>query len=424
MSKDKDELVIENAILQHAYNLLATEVPKEYALQLLEWEKYINRVVDAQIKALQNHQDVLTKILNEQQKAAQQNAAMCMFALSLIAGPALSWLSGTIQYKWYPQLRSQPKLAHTYFYVEGRKNPAKSIRMEYTADEYNKVAAKIFGDASADIIQNVGIDVFLTKGVEKITRQVDAYKKVDMPAANAAADQLDSYRTSIVNAFKDEQAATVETIGKFASKLISDSTIRQNFGAAVLAKLDREQPQLKNASLRERQEAGKKVVEEIVDKFRNHWADQWFYYGHNPPLTSTTEISRRIEREIWAMWILQQKFQIKLRAMHSTNDGITLSYYGQDAEGSDKIVFHSLIIKRLIDLGVVLPQTPKQFSELNDRNWNNFTKERPRILIKGGLDTQDELKEVEDWANNHPLEFLHGNFNSEIRMLPSIVNIH
>lgn len=423
-----NELVLENAIVQHAYDLFGTEVIKEYRYQIIEWQKYINQVVDAEREALKNHQNTLKEVINAEKEAKQAGAMYAMLALSLLSGPALSWIGGTIQYKLYPALRSEPRLAHTYFYMEKRKNRAKSVRMEYTAEEHNKVAAKIFGDASVNITQLVGVDYLANKIQTKARENGNSFDQVaslSMIPQNAKSDTLyQSLKTNFENALADEQLKTEMTISDFALELKANPRLGPNFGKAVLEKMYREQPNTKQESQALRQQRAYQAVIKIVDAFRNKWADDWFYYGNNPPRVSTYEMSRKIEREIWAMWLLDQAFKTVVYSEVSFQGEVESEIEYEQLEGRDQIPLATPILNRLIELGVVFPQTATQLKQLNDRNLGKPKKEKPDVFISKSIDTPQELIELENWAKNHPIELLSGVFDSEIRMLPSVIDIH
>ncbi len=167
-----------------------------------------------------------------------------------------------------------------------------------------------------------------------------------------------------------------------------------------------------------------KFVEKIVDEQREKWAKEWLYYGNNPPNASTYEMSRKIEREIWAMWILDQDFNLYSKQMGGFQGEVDGTWEQPIVEGRDRMPFHKLIVEKLIELGVVIPQTSRQFDALNHRNWGNPNKERPNVLIEGQLDDDNELSEIQNWAKNHQPETLAGAFGTQVRMLPSIIDVH
>ena len=105
-----------------------------------------------------------------------------------------------------------------------------------------------------------------------------------------------------------ENALLTETTIKTISNLALDVRRSPEFGKNLLKKLYQQKPQLKKMKDPEIQQAANALIETIVDEGRAKWAQDWFYYGHDPATTSTQEMSQKLEREIWGLWILDMGF--------------------------------------------------------------------------------------------------------------------
>lgn len=119
-----DEVIVENAIREYAKGLFEDDVIGEYECQILEWEIFLNNVIDAERLALKNHEDTLKKVLNEQQQQDQLGAMFAMMALSLAAGPALSWITGAIETRIFPKYFSMSQRTSQQILLE-HKNKTK-----------------------------------------------------------------------------------------------------------------------------------------------------------------------------------------------------------------------------------------------------------------------------------------------------------
>jgi hypothetical protein len=426
--KMSKQLIWENAVSDYAHDLLAIHVVREYEYQIGEWQKYINRVLDAEKIALENHQSVVTKVINKKQEQDQKSAMFANLALSLLGGAALSWISGVIQYKLYPKIASTPTLKETHIYLErrGKVDSGNVFLMSRSEKEHNKVTAKIFGDAAAGAVQATGVGRFFADVINKIPKRAEGKSYQELIAVaqikdNAKSDDLyHSLKTRLENALIDEKTRTVKTISDLALAIKRDT----NWGKEVLGHLYKTQPNLKQTNDVGHRLALNKHTEDLIDYWRGEWAKEALYYGRNPPVTSTYEMSRRLEREIWAMWILDMNFS--LVGYNNTSYAGEVISGGIDyfVIGRDGISFDSLILDRLIELGVIMPQTKQQFEALNNRNWGNPNKEKPEIIIRKEVDTGSEIDEINGWAAKHPPEMLSGNVDSLPRTLPSIINVH
>jgi hypothetical protein len=151
------------------------------------------------------------------------------------------------------------------------------------------------------------------------------------------------------------------------------------FGGAVLREAERRfgRPGMDD---QEREMAGRKYLDEFFDKIRRYGYDNWFYYG-NDPETHNAWLSKRIEKIIWQIWILDQNFKI----LWSRGDVGGTNYW---AGGKDDITLDQDILDYIVnDLGV---------TELYDVYWEVYSQFSSR-----DIEDADTLAKVKDWAKNH-----------------------
>src|SRR5262245_26740206 len=81
-------------------------VVKEYNTRINKWKAYHNLVVNAQIAATEDIKKILGDIQKElaaREAREAKWAKYSMFALSLVGLAGVSFMSGIIQYKLYPE---------------------------------------------------------------------------------------------------------------------------------------------------------------------------------------------------------------------------------------------------------------------------------------------------------------------------------
>lgn len=422
------ELLVENAIRHHAHKMLEGHVQGEYESQILEWKKYINRVVDAERDALKSHQDVLNKVINEQQKADQRSAMFAMIALQLLAGPALSWITGAIEMRVMPKLLSTNRMSSTLVDLQtSLSQKPKQFIMWKSETEYSQIASKVFGELSSNAVSKLAFDPIIaaiTKVPERNNNNLSYQELMNVsliPDNAESRDLHDSLKTRLENALMDEERKTKNQILDLAIKIQRNPLI----GKVVLEHLYKKRPEVAKMNIRDKQTAAERFVESIVDGHREKWAQEWLYYGNNPPTTSTTEMARKIEREIWAFWILDQEFKVK----ESTTGTMIGEYYEKGptriwAEGRNKIELHPLIVDHLIQLDVVFPQSVYEVIKRHERQTANPNGETPSVSIEGEVDSEKEIQDLKNWAKNRKPGYLSGAVDYTRRALPPIATVH
>lgn len=401
MSENND--LIEYEMRQHAYDMLAINTVREYEDQVGEWQKFINRVVDAHEDAVKNHQKVLNEMAAEEKAAAELNGMICMLGLSLVTGPLLSWISGTVQYNLVPKLTGSSKTV----FVNSTKLPTSPFDDlfpvgQFTEQVHNKVTAKMIGDFAEDRAANI-IDGLLSpfsNEKDKIPERAkgSSFQKLTFFSnrLSSTTDQaLMSLRTTLEEALIDERRQTVGAITNLATNIKGN----MSWGKSTLEKMYKEKPETKKLIRDSLKLEGYKYVEKLVDEARVKWT-AWTYYGYNPPDISILEMSRMIEREIWALWILDQDFKQKQYTYISTDD---VDHTYNRYVGRSKLPFEHILVDRLVFLNVIdARNTPEREKSMIQKHLMPNEKFTPAKGIDANVDEKKEFAEIEKWAINHP----------------------
>ena len=191
---------------------------------------------------------------------------------------------------------------------------------------------------------------------------------------NLAPPQV-SFKTQLDNALIAESEVMTDTFGALEAKINQSP----EFGGAVLREAERRygRPGMDDNA---RELVGRQYLDEFFNKIRKYGFDNWFYYG-NDPETHNSWLSKRIEKIIWQIWILDQNFKI----LWSRGDVGGTNYW---AGGKDDITLDQDILDYVVnDLGV---------TELYDVYWEVYSQFNSR-----DIEDADTLAKVTDWAKNH-----------------------
>jgi hypothetical protein len=374
---------LEHRLHMYAHSLVDGHLQREYDLQLSKWKIYINRVGGAYGQAFKRHEGTL-QAAKAKQKAESE---MVMLAFSFVGGIALSWVSGVIQFQLVPRfLKMTPRyvVARGPFFTDGFTDPKPS----------QLVAGKIFGELPKSL-KNLGADVAID-----IKARDEASGTALSGLGMSPSPEL--FQMNLENAMEEEKQKTIRSIGSLALGILQ----KQDYGRSCLARLYRLNPRAKKAKPDEQERMGKEMIVADVDRQRKEWAPQWLYYGYNPFAESFEKMSDKIEKEIWANWIIAQDFG-------SPRPGDW---------GADGIQF-SNVAPRLVDLDIIPAWTSKQMVAQIGR----LTEESKTVgvaEVEGQVDTDEELWAVDSWARNHQPDPLGGNAGGVSRVMGSILDVY
>jgi hypothetical protein len=350
----------------YAYKLMTNSVKQEYDNQITIWTQQINSLLKSAREAYKK-QDNFIQDIRKQQAA---DSEMAMMALSLVAGPALSWLGGTIQYKIFPRYAGKLKVSANR--VGGEPRPRATLpkpfgphppapkyemgQLVYTVDRlsHNKVAAKVFADIGSKFSEKLLVNPAL-KAVTADDRELNL--KI---AAIGDSMLIETFETNVKNALEEGRKLGQTMISNFAGRILED----REYGNRWVAKLDREQPSLKDAGLRE--DAMRRMLHDAIDAQRREWAasEGWFYFANTPAPFNDIMATNAMEAEIWRLWILGEDVTGKTATIEKQN------FYW--TEGRSRIPIDR-VLDRLVDLGVFAGRSEFEMNKIFERieNANN-----------------------------------------------------
>jgi len=369
------------------------QVAKEYGYQIGKWERHINLVADAHAEAHGRYEKLF-----EEMAAAD---GLAMMALSFVAGPMLSWVSGAIQYTKFPAMAK--KLAER-----------KGVKLTGQED-FVRVRAKIFGDTAVSTIRLGAGKTF------SMTMPPDSSKLLPSLAAEGRVGTL---KTILQNELSHQSDRVLKSMNKFGQSIQQDLL----YGQSVLENMYRTVPGSDSFPYLAQESAAKGLIRHDVDEQRHRWAAQWAYYGCDPNPEAYHIMVRKIEKEIWALWVLDQKF--KFHETPSLFGAKTGDIYGEDG------MLREEIVNRLVELDVVLAQLKHYYGTgiITEESQQRMDKQIDRrkadvsmsipVLREGDIDTKAELRALTDWAAFHEPELLGGKLDRITRRLPSLNEIH
>ncbi|MBS1828750.1 MAG: hypothetical protein JST93_25840 [Acidobacteria bacterium] len=391
----EERRVLENDLRSYAHSLIGTHVVAEYNEQIRKWQMHLNRVVDAQQNAYNNHKDVFSRMAAED--------GMAMLALSFVAGPMFSWLSHSLQASLSAKFGK---------YVVNRPE---AIAAAANGEKTGVLAAKVFGDLVNSTVK-VGTD-----RVFKLQAGTGDTGPITVPSDG----KIESFKTVVENALLREASLRSAAILNLAMEILNDP----QYGQTLVDMMYRNLAGSVSFPY-ERQEAiTKGMIRIAVNEVRAKWARDWTYFGNDPKQEDLYLMSKKIEIEIWALWILKRKYHL----YDNKHGG-----WGPVALDEDANILREAVVNRLVDLDVVLVKKLKQASWVStgaSYESKEAAKEqaarrekdpsiKPAVSVEGDFDTEAEIKSLNDWAANHPPELLGGAVQWVPRTLVSIEHIH
>jgi hypothetical protein len=338
-----------------------------------EWTKYVEHVIKAYNEASDKHRSVLDAVA--QRKAAE--AQLFVAALAIAAGPALSWLSGAIQYRWYgrfaPEIETKVQTQTHWIYEAtlggGGVDVGTPVRVVTNAASYNKVAAKVFGDFGRSLGGVLGEYI-----KSKLPNPPD-YAGSVLPglASPAAFDQ--SIKDTLSNSFTQvEEAMNDAAIA--ANGLLDGNT----YGERCIRELYRMNPSLKMSASENLRIVGRGYVNSELMNLMNSWAANSIVFKYNPPNVADQTMADAIETNIWANWILYNDFEYD-----PFRSGEAM---GRNLPGG-AITIEREVQRELERLNIC--------SGVDGNSWNPFS-DRPNGANSCALNSAKATQRLNDWA--------------------------
>lgn len=448
-------------VADYAYKLVAIHVKQEYDNQISVWVEQVNKLLACAKAAYKRHDGHLQNI--REQKAADHETAM--MALSLLAGPAVGWVAGQIEHKIFPRWVGKRKITTNIIggepIVEPRAKPTlpkpfgphssptkyTPVQLVYRVDAHahDKAAAKMFADVGGKLTEELLVNPAI-KAVAPDVKPLE--QKIEIVGDSMT---LDMFETNIKNALEEGKSYGQTAIANYAGTILKD----RDYGDKWVARLDREQPSLKDDRYREA--AIIRMIHEAVDAQRRSWArgQEWFYYGNNPAPLNDFFATNSMEAEIWRLWIAGEHFEF-VKRRHKRR------YEIEGEEGKSRVwaigvsnIELDLILDRLVDIGVFAGRNQSEMNKIFERivDANNSLPADPNppklqpldkmkfdpaafaqqqeelrkpagllpvevIEVEGVVDTPEELKSVLDWAARRQPQVLGG----KLATVPRAIN--
>ena len=458
MASANELMLLESDLPKYAHDMLVPHVTGEYEWRISLWKTHLNALVDAQHEATESVkkklQDELDEIQKAQAEAAQFWFGLGMLALSFATGPLVSFVAGKIEHKWYPNFA--PTVRERAIRIKGPGRGGKWQQKVVREEHFNEVHAKVFGDLGGQVL-NLGIN-----GAIKAIEPDPAKVKTAVLQAEASST-VTSFRSNLDNSLREQSQATIDTIKKLAFDIRHDS----DFGRRCLEKLtQRTQGHVtrEGSGYGTLKSMAERIIREDIDRLRREWAADWFFYGTEIPTISPDAMSEAIEIELWASWLLNEEFKLSRedRASMSmdpnnkydpTKDRKRYNPYGIVAAGKNFPYLTEGILVRLARFGVVEARTSvqkalddtqerakqkrrealpavnsvKEFYQRRDQFQQEDEEERrgrPLIEVGAKVDSLDEIRDLENWAKQHPPKLSTGRLWGIRRPLQPLENLY
>ena len=355
MTIDRIDLeVLKVELKTYAHGQVADHLRAEYDDHIeYRWKPHISELVAAQEDALKRHQKVLDDVRKQIEKEREALFGLAMLALSFVSGPALSWIAGRIQYHWFPKFATSQKLKGREVYLI-KKDDLFGKEYDLFEHDHDKAHAKVFGDLGAQIA-GLGIDKALKVVIPNDQKRI-AQNAVQVASTSGPAN----FRARLENAMKQEAKITSDAIENLAKSIHQHSS----YGAECLEKLKRVNAESRKPTItkQELERLAKDLIDGDIDKLRRQWANDWFYYGHDPP-ASTAGMVEQIETELWGLWILNERLQRYIREeVRDRIDDVTLVPAIDGVKGATFGYpgVPEQVLQKLADFGVVEARTQLQ----------------------------------------------------------------
>jgi hypothetical protein len=166
---------------------------------------------------------------------------------------------------------------------------------------WNEMAADFFGSVAEKGLEG-GLDRAFEKVYPKEPDKITEPVGLKTAIMNAEPEQL---RVELRNTVRVESARVIDTLETVRSTIDNPRT---DFGGAILEALARRYPGKMDPS--RQLVMALDLLDDGFDKLRLAYARKWYYYGNNPGSRPFAQLVLRMEKAIWALWILDQEYQV------------------------------------------------------------------------------------------------------------------
>lgn len=206
---------------------------------------------------------------------------------------ATAWLGAVLEQKVGRKLFYEYEQAEVIL-------PKRWLRLLNAKKIPEEFEAKLFGD-SGHALADVGVNL----GGEKL--KPPPFKGPN-PQEVANAPDANIFANNLFRQVDAQRKQAVDTIVGTAQDINSSVTL----GAAIVKRLQKENPRFDCLSVEAQKLAGQKLINDALNIERRKWADKWLFYGSDPPQPNWFKVKYELERQIWAVWVAQQNFHIEI----------------------------------------------------------------------------------------------------------------
>jgi hypothetical protein len=393
----------------YAINNIDT-INREYEWQLSKWRRYHRLVADAHSKAYKDFTTALNNIRQQQDAEEAATREFGMFAITLIATPVLSWISGAIQYKLYPRavaLRNPDFIRNN---VINKSWDAFTKAAEKS--DYSKVAAKVFGDTISKATGHALDSIFSKLMPEPEKGRRDPDFRFQSTTANA---DFTTYRTNLENALDTEVGRVTKQLAIW-KKSVSGS---YEFGGDILKEVEKRLPGPR-VTEKQKWDEGKRQIDTYCDILRSLYAADWAFYRNNPVQLRIDFFPEHIEAEIWALWILGSEWKSKY--VGTTSDYPDVASYWFTSDGYEL----GRVTEALADFaGQEFGLMRSEIGKVDPAVLN--AEIDPAIKLSDAVqrrrDDDIQMQKLLDWAKSNPGQLLNGSLDYRPRNLGTIANV-
>jgi hypothetical protein len=428
--------------------LIGTQTVGEYWDQLDAWKQHLIDLVDAQEDATKAQSEL---VQNEYQRILQKEAqeradafGLAMIGLSLVTGPLVSFVAGKIEHVWYPKLA--PMVKERAIRIKGMGKGGLWKQKMIRETHFNEVHAKVIGDLGGQVT-GMGINGIISVASPDLSAAKNAQ------AAVTLAPDMKSFKKRLGDAFVEQAKATRGAILSLSGSIASNP----NWGFECLDKLYKQYQGHVNPQRSEKatiQNLAYSMIRQDVDRMRERWANDWLFYGNNPPMINEDELRKAMEIEQWALWILSEELGVttKTKSSRMKGDYFDRTEYTYKGKTFGNRPLPEGIVHRLADFDILAARTLSQIFEkanrekddktrrntepaprtpaerqLRDQRWKQEDEEarqqRPSIEIGVHLDDTKEIEALQTWAKENPPTLSDAKLMSRKRTLLSIEQI-
>jgi hypothetical protein len=283
---------VAKALKDHAYRMVAVKLRDEIDYQYDSvWGDYYNHVAAAMQTAADSQQATF-KEAERKEEESEKLLGRALFAFNIVTALTLSWLSAALQYRtdtiFAKEIGWRAKVRDGF----GPDGYWVKSRLGITSGGKDQVGAKLFGD-SAKLVADLGIQFGMKKVIPPPTR----LPANDQAAANSP--NLETFKTRIKDELSKQKNGILAQVDKWSNAIENDV----DSGRALLNNLLTDQPALKKANSKIQEQQGQRMINEVLNRVRERWADSAYYFGNDPPEIRDGVLADNMERTMWEAWL-------------------------------------------------------------------------------------------------------------------------